>query len=165
MSTSTPRARSIPVARRTGDPSRNRDRCRTPMQWLNVEGGGFSAADPWLPLGDYAARNVEDQKHDTGSVLTFVRDVITLRAELSGAYATMNAPDGAWVYRRGDRHAVALNLSDSSVVVEGLAGVVAIGTDRARDDERVAGELALGPWEGAVVDLADVPLGFDPDAA
>ena len=31
-----------PVARRTGDPSRNRDRCRTPMPWTDEPGGGFT---------------------------------------------------------------------------------------------------------------------------
>ena len=31
-----------PVARRTGDPSRNRDVCRTPMPWSDDPGGGFT---------------------------------------------------------------------------------------------------------------------------
>ena len=46
-----------PVARRTGDPARNRDRCRTPMPWSAEPGGGFTTpeATPWLPFGDLAA--------------------------------------------------------------------------------------------------------------
>ena len=49
-----------PVARRTGDPSRNRDVCRTPMPWTAEPGGGFTTAEatPWLPFGDLAACNV-----------------------------------------------------------------------------------------------------------
>jgi alpha-glucosidase len=31
-----------PVPRRTGNPDRNRDRCRTPMQWTADEGAGFT---------------------------------------------------------------------------------------------------------------------------
>ena len=108
---------------------------------------------------------MEDQRHDPGSVLTLVRDLIELRSEISGGYTSLLAPAGAWVYRRGERHAVALNLSDSSVDVEGLAGVVALGTDRARDGEHVRGALHLGPWEAAVVELGDVPASFDPDVA
>jgi hypothetical protein len=46
---------------------------------------------------------------------------------------------------------LALNLSDAAVEVAGARGRVAISTDRARDGEAVAGALALGPWEGAVL--------------
>ncbi|HYH90568.1 MAG TPA: alpha-amylase family glycosyl hydrolase, partial [Solirubrobacteraceae bacterium] len=53
-----------PVARRTGDPSDNRDVCRTPMPWADVPGGGFTTAEatPWLPFGDLAAHNVVAQQ-------------------------------------------------------------------------------------------------------
>ena len=109
-----------PVARRTGDPSRNRDGCRTPMPWTDAPGGGFTpeAATPWLPFGDLAI-NVEAQRDDPGSTLHLVRDLIALRrahADLrAGAYATLPAPDGAWAWRRGDGFAVALNLSAADV--------------------------------------------------
>ena len=89
-----------------------------------------------------------------GSVLHLVRDLIALRraddALHAGAYTPLDAPDGAWAYRRGDRAAVALNLSDAGVVVPGLTGRVEIGTDRARDGEALEGSVALGPWEGVV---------------
>ena len=58
----------------------------------------------------------------------------------------------AWAWRRGDGTAVALNLSDGELLLEGLEGAVLIGTDRSRDGEAVAGALRLGPGEGAVVD-------------
>ena len=148
-----------PVARRTGDPSDNRDVCRTPMPWADVAGGGFTTAEatPWLPFGDLAACNVAAQREDPASTLHFVRDLIALRRRTrdlsAGAYATLDAPDGAWVYRRGDGFAVAVNLSDAAVSIDGLAGRVAIGTDRARDGAAVAGGLELRPWEGVVVAL------------
>jgi hypothetical protein len=34
-----------------------------------------------------------------------------------------------------------------------------VGTDRARDGERVTGALALGPWEAGVVELSGSPIG------
>jgi len=148
-----------PVARRLGDPSENRDVCRTPMPWSAEPGGGFTTAEatPWLPFGDLAAHNVAAQREDPGSVLHLVRDLIALRrAEpdlRSGAYATLDAPAGAWAWRRGDGHAVALNLSDAAVTVDGIAGRVAIATDRARDGEAVDGSLRLASYEGAVVAL------------
>jgi alpha-glucosidase len=150
-----------PVPHRTGDPSRNRDTCRTPMQWSPERGGGFTAGPrTWLPLGDLAV-NVADQRRDADSTLHLVRDLIALRRQRedlrTGAYATLAAPAGAWAYRRGERHAVALNLSDAPVTIAGLAGVVLVAPDRARDGEHVAGELALAPWEAAVLELSAAP--------
>jgi alpha-glucosidase len=149
-----------PVPHRRGDPAENRDPCRTPMQWSAEPGAGFTAGDPeatWLPIGDAAAANVSDQREDPGSVLHMVRDLIALRRDREdlrgGGYATLPAPEGAWAWRRGERTAAAVNLSAAPVEVGGLRGTVLVATDRARDGEAVTGSLALGPWEGAVVDL------------
>jgi alpha-glucosidase len=149
-----------PVPHRTGDPSRNRDRCRTPMQWSAEPGAGFTAGDPqrtWLPLGDAAAHNVAAQREDAGSVLHLVRDLIALRRERAdlrgGGYATLPAPAGAWAWRRGESTAAAINLSDREVTIDGLDGSILVATGRSRDGERVHGSLRLGPWEGAVVGL------------
>lgn len=149
-----------PVARRTGDPSDNRDVCRTPMPWSAEPGAGFGEAgvEPWLPFGDTAVANVADQREDPASTLHLVRDLIALRRERrdlrAGAYATLPAPAGAWAYRRGDGTGVALNLSGAAVTVPGPSGTVLIGTDRGRDGAAVAGGVELGPWEGVVVALA-----------
>ena len=148
-----------PVAKRTGDPSRNRDRCRTPMPWSAEPGGGFTpdGATPWLPFGDLAAHNVADQVADRGSQLWLTRDLIALRREeevlRTGAYAALETTADVWAWRRGDAFVVALNLSDAPAEVAGVTGTVEIGTDRARDGEAVGGALALGPWEGALVRL------------
>jgi len=148
-----------PVGRRTGDRSRNRDGCRTPMPWDGGPNAGFApaGAEPWLPVSD-VTRNVEAQRADPGSVLHLVRDLIALRRTEpdlhAGAYATLPAPDGAWAWRRGDGHVIALNLSDAPVELDGLGpGAVAISTSRDRDGARVDGPIRLGPWAGLVVDL------------
>ncbi len=149
-----------PVARRTGRPEDNRDVCRTPMQWSAEPGAGFTAPGvrPWLPFGDFAARNVAAQREDPGSTLHLVRDLIALRRGqrdlTAGAYATLPAPDGAWAWRRGERFAVAVNFSKADVTVEGLTGRVAIGTDRTRDGEAADGRVRLGAYEGVVIELA-----------
>jgi alpha-glucosidase len=145
-----------PVARRTGDASRNRDPGRTPMQWTSGPRGGFTSAGatPWLPPGDVAACNVADQVADPRSTLRFVRDLITLRRRRPdlavGGYQTLAAPAGAWAWRRGESTAVALNLGDGDLKIA-LGGIVLIGTDRDRDGERFDG--LLGPGEGVVVAL------------
>jgi len=149
-----------PVAARLGDPEENRDVCRTPMQWADVPGGGFTTdgAAPWLPFGDLAAYNVEEQRADPGSILHLVRDLIALRRSREdlrgGAYETLPAPDGAWAWKRGSGTAVAVNLGAGPVSVERLSGRVLVGTDRARDGSAVDGAVELAPGEGVVVELA-----------
>ncbi|HEV3407493.1 MAG TPA: alpha-amylase family glycosyl hydrolase [Gaiellaceae bacterium] len=131
-----------------------RDGARTPMPWSGERGAGFTApdAEPWLPFGDHERRNVEAQRSDPDSPLRLCRDLITLRGEFVDApYEPVVAPPGVWVWRRGERVLVALNMSDAEAAVTGVHGAVRIATDRARDGERVDGHLELGPWEGAVV--------------
>jgi alpha-glucosidase len=105
----------------------------------------------------YPQRNVERQRRDPGSVLNFTRDLIALRrAEpdlRAGAYGRLPAPDGAWAWRRGDGFAVAVNLGYRTASFDGLSGTVVIGTDRARDGERVEA-LELDAREGVLVRLA-----------
>lgn len=138
-----------------------RDGMRTPMHWADVPGGGFTApgVKPWLPLGDVAGCNVEDQRLDPGSILTLTRDLISLRkqsADLAeGSYAGLASTPGVWAWRRGLAMAVMVNLSDSDSTVDGLHGRVRIGTDRGRDGESFGGVIVLRGWEGLVVQLDD----------
>lgn len=136
-----------------------RDPGRTPMPWSAEPGAGFTTPDarPWLPIGDAASCNVAAQRLDGRSVLHLCRDLIALRRGRpdlrTGAYATLPSPPGSWAWRRGERVAVAVNLSEEPVAVPVGRGRVAIGTDRRRDGQDVRGDLALGAWEGAVVEL------------
>jgi alpha-glucosidase len=145
-----------PVAH-LGDPAKpGRDGCRTPMPWTDAPGAGFTEAwvEPWLPFGSLG-RNVADQRADPDSTLHLVRDLIALRrAEpqmARGAYAELPAPRDAWAFARGEGFAVALNVSGTSVAVDGLTGEVLVCTDRERDGERVDGVLALEPWQALVL--------------
>ena len=130
-----------------------RDAGRTPMQWSERPGGGFTDADrPWLPLGDLAAANVAAQRDDPGSVLALCRDLIAFRrrhpAFSAGDTTTLrDARDGLGVdpgrAPRGRPQHVA-----GGVVLPGLSGTMQICTDRARDLEVVGGDLRLAPSTG-----------------
>ena len=128
----------------------SRDPYRTPMPWTR-EGGW---RDPWLPLED-TSRNVEEERADPGSTLTFTRDLIGLRRRLEdlcvGAYEELATPEGAWAWRRGERVTVALNLGTRRVELDGIEGSVELATRRGREGERVADRLGLDPAEGVVV--------------
>ncbi len=144
-------------------PVYGRDPERTPMPWSPGPGAGFTAprVEPWLPFGDIAACNVEDQRRDPDSVLSLCRDFIGLRDAVpdlrAGGYTRLAADGGLWAWRRGERVVVALNLGDDPARLDVADGRVRIGTRRERDGERVAGSLALGPWEGAIVWLDEAP--------
>jgi alpha-glucosidase len=59
---------------------KGRDPARTPMQWRGSRHGGFSTADPWLPVHPkHTVVNVENQDEDPGSLLSFYRELIWLR--------------------------------------------------------------------------------------
>ena len=136
--------------------SRSRDGARTPMRWNGDDGVGFTRAgvEPWLPFGPRSP-NVAEERADAGSTLNLSRDLIALRRSLPdlrrGSYRPRAARDGAWVWERGERVLVALNLAEEEIVVDDVDGVVRIGTDRGRDRERVSGALALPPSQGVVV--------------
>ena len=133
-----------------------RDAARTPMQWRDTPGGGFTdpGVRPWLPFGDVHAYNVEVQRSDPDSVLTLARALIALRRQQgdlrTGSYRTRPAPEGVWAWSRGDRHFVALNMTDDAVVAGDIDGKLRIGSAGSRAGEVVEGELALAPWEGVI---------------
>jgi alpha-glucosidase len=141
-------------------PFLNRDAARTPMPWNAEPGGGFTVpgVEPWLPVGDLGRCNVADQQADPNSTLHLTRDLLALRRALPalqrGAYATWPAPDGVWAWRRGEHVLVAVNLTGEPTRLPDVEGTVRVATDRARDGERVAGTLTLGPWAAAVLTLA-----------
>ena len=91
-----------------------RDRFRHPMQWDASPNGGFTAGDPWLPAVDPAERNVEAQRGDRGSMLSFVRALIELRRTLGDGFELVDAAEGVVAYRRGD-HVVAVNTTSETL--------------------------------------------------
>ena len=134
-----------------------RDACRTPMIWRDEDGAGFTepGVEPWLPFGS-RNRNVASQRDDPGSILTLTRDLIALRKHrrlLHGAYEAVAAPAGVWAFRREGGAFVALNLGDAAVSLDGVEGAIVIGTDRARDGERLDGALELRPREAVVASV------------
>ncbi|NBH71932.1 alpha,alpha-phosphotrehalase [Clostridiaceae bacterium] len=63
--------------------ARSRDNSRTPMQWGGGEYGGFSGAEPWIPMsaGFRKEITVEAQQKDDGSILAFYKKLIAMRKE------------------------------------------------------------------------------------
>lgn len=61
--------------------ARSRDNSRTPMQWDGGMYGGFSEAEPWLPMPASFRKEitVEAQQEDSDSILAFYKTLIAMR--------------------------------------------------------------------------------------
>lgn len=150
-----------PQGRRTG---RNRDPTRTPMQWSNEAHAGFSAVEPWLPVGvDRDVANVESQSRDAGSLLTLYRRLLELRTRDPVLRAGMHEPIAAGpelvAYRRrsGERRLVVLLNFVRETVRHDLKGDapghVLLSTHLDREGERTEGQVELRADEGLLIAL------------
>jgi alpha-glucosidase len=142
-----------------------RDGCRTPMQWSEADGAGFTTGEPWLPLSDdYPTVNVTAESADPLSMLTLYRELLKLRAAHAalsmGAYEPVTMTGDLLAYvRRGPREAflIALNLGKepfaltlSSLRMKGRAVLSTYldGANESSDDV-----ISLRADEGVIVAL------------
>ena len=84
---------------------KGRDGCRTPMPWDNEEHGGFSSAQPWLPVpAEHLALAVSEQERDAASPLNAFRRFLRWRQGLAvlrrGELEFMVATDDVLAFRR-----------------------------------------------------------------
>jgi alpha-glucosidase len=109
------------------------------MRWDASPGGGFSAADPWLPAAQPLGIDVASQVGDPNSTLSLYRALLRLRrAERAlnvGEWHDLGAAGTSLAYMRSDaerRFLVALNLAGQPSPVpkaaRGLRGTVVIST-------------------------------------
>src|SRR3954470_6987237 len=108
-----------PFEKLVGGYGLNRDPERAPMPWDGGPHGGFSSAEPWLPMGDISTCNVERQRADPRSLLTLYRELLQLRRREAalqlGDYKPLRSRNDIMAYQRvldGSRIAVLLNPVD-----------------------------------------------------
>ena len=141
-----------------------RDPARTPMQWDDSDGAGFTTATPWLPLsGDYQRRNVRAQKDAPDSMLSFYRALISLRARtpalVIGDYEPVELGiEHVMAYERlleAERLLVVLNFAraPSTPHMPGLRGRILLSTHLEREDEIVDETIRLAAHEGLIIAL------------
>jgi len=134
-----------------------RDRSRTPMQWTDGIGAGFTEGKPWLPINpDYRERNVQNQMQDSQSLLAWYKALIHLRQQEaalhSGTIEFIQAglTDEVLAYRRrieGEEVLVVLNVSGKTRQnPAGRGGRVLLSTHR-KSDSPIEQDTRLAPWE------------------
>jgi alpha-glucosidase len=148
-------------------PGRGRDGCRTPMQWIDADGAGFTVPGvrPWLRVSDdYQTRNVDALLSVADSLTNLYRQLLALRhrepALQAGGYRSLEARQGVFAYRRDDgrsQWAIALNFTGDaqppgSISANG-SGHVAISTRLDRQGPVALAELELRPHEGVIIRL------------
>jgi alpha-glucosidase len=148
-------------------PGQARDGCRTPMQWDAGIYAGFSAAEPWLPVGaDLVTHNVAAQRQDPTSIYHLHRRLIALRRErkalLFGRYGAVQADGDLLVFTRelaDERLLIALNLGGEPTTARAAAGEWAgrllLSSAGDREGEAVRSPIKLRAHEGVVVELAE----------
>jgi alpha-glucosidase len=141
-----------------------RDPERTPMPWDGSANGGFTAGEPWLPLGeDNARRNVEAQKSTPGSMLSLTRALLEMRrrepALCLGDWAPLALEGDVLAYRRsrdGRCFVVVLNLTHEPKAIrfrEDLTGQVVFATHPGRIDQRIQERAQLESDEAQIIAL------------
>ncbi len=112
-----------PYGKRFWPTYRGRDGCRTPMPWRDAPDGGFSTAEPWLPIDPrHRARAVERQEGRPGSALERTRAFLhwrrTVPELLTGTMTLPEAPEPVLVVERrraGRRVVAAINIGAEPV--------------------------------------------------
>jgi alpha-glucosidase len=146
-----------------GDPGHmGRDPARTPMQWTNEPGAGFSSGEPWLPLAaDYAANSVAAEEHEPASFLLLYRTLAHWRAQSEALrhgdieVVNVGAPH-VLAYRRhkgNDRMYTFINFANRPVRLSGLPVrklVVSSDPQSQAGDTALDGTIQLLPHEGAL---------------
>jgi len=142
-----------------GDPPHDRagrDRHRHPMRWDDdaPHGGFTAAATPWLPAIAVAGGGVAQQAREPDSMLSLYRDLIAVRRELGSGLRLVGATDdGVLAYRRGDRHLVAINMSDGPRACP-PAGSIVRATHAGRHPAGAPAPAELQPGEGVLATSA-----------
>src|SRR6185312_2454625 len=141
-----------------------RDAERTPMPWDGSTNGGFTTAEPWLPLGkDHVVVNVEAEERDPGSMLSLTRALLELRRQETsislGDWAPLAVEGDILAYvrgRDGRRFAILLNLGAVPRAVglgEELGGPIVLSTHSGRVGIAIRDHIDLGADEAVIIRL------------
>ncbi|PTX56089.1 alpha-glucosidase [Litoreibacter ponti] len=136
---------------------KGRDGCRTPMVWEpSNQNGGFSAAQPWLPVShDHLMRSVDAQESDPAAPLHHYRNALAFRrahtALVKGDHSDLAAEGSVLRFTRShgtESIFCAFNLSDQPATVDMPGGKwLPIGSELGSTGPGPDGKLHLGPWQ------------------
>ena len=144
------------------DKNLSRDPARTPMQWSNEENAGFTDGVPWLRLDKtFTRQNVQLQKEDSYSMLSFYRSIVELRQKepslMYGSYAPCYSDQQMIAFKRSAEgnpsFVIVLNLSHRPCYYKqsGIAGKIVLSTYPESEGLTVDEHIDLSGDEGVIV--------------
>lgn len=143
----------------------SRDPARTPMQWDTSENAGFSTVKPWLRVDKaYQRKNVEEQRNNPYSMLSFYKRLIDLRQRenslILGDYIPVHADRQMIVFARqaeGEpKFLMVLNLSHRPCYFKSktpIKGTIEVATSLELEGISVDGSISLSGDEGIIIRL------------
>ncbi len=148
-------------------PFKGRDPERTPMQWDSSPNAGFCPADvqPWLPVADdYRLNNVETERDQPTSMLSFVHKLIKLRQtkpalNIGDYHAVDNLPLSCFAYIRAlndQSYLITLNFSGQEQTLslpQFRSGQVLVSTHMDHEEKLELVNFSLRANEGLVIEL------------
>jgi len=143
---------------------KSRDNARTPMQWTDQPGAGFSDATPWIPVNpNHTWLNAASQTADPSSVYGFYRALIDLRhtqpVVVDGDFTLLApVPEHLYAFRRvlGDQWLeVYANLSDDPMKID-VSGHADAELQLCNYPASERDPVQLAPWEARVYAGASV---------
>ncbi len=142
-----------------------RDNARTPIQWDDSDGAGFTTGKPWLAINENRKQiNVAAQDNDPGSVLNFFRRMVQLRKDdltlVYGGYTLLfedHPATYAYVRDLDDRRLLVLcNFSSESTTLALADELHPCAEPLINNYPQFAcmdGAVVLEPWQGVIVPL------------
>ncbi|NLC72316.1 MAG: alpha-glucosidase [Ruminococcaceae bacterium] len=132
---------------------KSRDNARTPMQWDDSGGAGFTNAVAWLGINsNYKTINVKIQESDPDSVLSYYKELLILRkhsgALNSGSFKEIYRKNAVYAYERqykNERLTIIINLSSKKKKSPIIGKTIISSTG----NKEISSHLA--PYEAAIL--------------
>jgi len=93
--------------------AKSRDNARTPMQWNDEPGAGFTSGEPWIKINpNYHRINAENDIADPDGIFAYYQQLIRLRAQdpllVEGIYELLlpDDPEIFAYFRRGEQASI-----------------------------------------------------------
>lgn len=132
-----------------------RDNPRTPVQWDDSPGAGFSLAEPWMPVNPNSSFiNAKEQELRSNSILNYFRKMISLRKErktlVYGDFECISSAEKLFCYWRYDdqqRFLVTLNFSGDEMKFPDSVNLQSANRLIGNYEDQAA---VMRPWEACV---------------
>ncbi len=142
--------------------AKSRDNARTPMQWDNGLGAGFTEGTPWCRINpNYTKINAEEALKDQNSIFYYYKKLIRLRKEepilIYGSFELLCPEDEhVFAYTRewkGKKWLVAGNFYEEPVCFDYPGKGRALLSNYEQDSETRLEQMKLRPYEAAIYEI------------